>query len=637
MNNIKEFRVNQVNITDSFWSKRQKLVTDVVIPYQEKILNNEIPGAEKSNAIANFKIAAGLEEGEFYGMVFQDSDLAKWLEAVAYSLSVKPDEELEKRADENIEIIEKAQQSDGYLNTYFTIKEPEHRWQNLLECHELYCAGHMMEAAAAYYEATGKDKLLHVMERMADHIISKFGPGKEHGIPGHQEIEIGLLCLHRVTGKEKYLRQAEYFINERGQNPHFFEEEAAKRDWNHFGLEAEDTKYNQSFAPVREQKTAEGHAVRAVYMYTAMAELAAKTGDESLIAACETLWDNITQKRMYITGGIGSTNHGEAFTADYDLPNDTIYAETCASVGMVFFAKKMLEIKPSGKYSDILEKELYNGVISGMQLDGKRFFYVNPLEVDPNVSGKVPNYRHARPERPGWYSCACCPPNVARLLTSLGKYIWDEKDNCIFAHLLIGSKLESDIAEVILSTTFPWEGKAVYTVNPKQDSAFSLAIRIPSYAKNTVIKINGDQINNSEITTDGYAYIKREWVAGDKVELTFDLPVTRMYANASVRVDAGCVALMRGPLVYCVEGVDNGEKLQELRIPRDATITVGDYDEAILSGIVPLTIDGVRVKGVSTELYSEQGPTKEPAVIKAIPYYAWSNRGLNQMKVWILE
>lgn len=340
---VKEIPVKQVNIQDEFWSKIQKRMIDTVIPFQEKVLNDEVPGVEKSHAIENFRIAAGLSEGEFYGMVFQDSDVAKWLEGVAYSLAVYPDEDLEKRADEIIDVIEKAQQPDGYLNTYFTIKEPEHRWQNLQECHELYCAGHMMEAAAAYYQTTGKDKLLRVMERMADHIIDRFGEGKERGIPGHQEVEIGLMKLYRVTGKEKYKEMARYFLEERGKNPNFFYGEKVKRGWQHWGqysLEPLDATYNQSHATIYEQDKAVGHSVRAVYMYTAMADLAGEDNDEKLYAACRKLWDNIVKQRMYITGGIGSTVEGEAFSVDYDLPNDMAYAETCASIAMVFLQRE---------------------------------------------------------------------------------------------------------------------------------------------------------------------------------------------------------------------------------------------------------------------------------------------------------
>ena len=359
---LKEGLLNKVKVTDQFWHGYQELVMDTVIPYQEKILNDEIPGVEKSHALANFRIAAGLEEGEFYGMVFQDSDVAKWLEGVAYALEVRPDPELEERADKVIEIIEKAQQDDGYLNTFFTIKEPEHRWQNLQECHELYCAGHMMEAAVAYYEVTGKDRLLHVMERMAEHIEKRFGTeeGKEPGIPGHQEIELGLLRLYEVTGKENYKDLARYFIEQRGKDPDYFVKEKEKRGWVHFNMDVNNREYNQAHATVYEQKEAVGHSVRAVYMYTAMAELASLYKDERLYQACRDLWENMTQKRMYITGGIGSTVDGEAFTVDYDLPNDTVYAETCASIGLVFFARKMLDNEMDGRYADVMERALYN-------------------------------------------------------------------------------------------------------------------------------------------------------------------------------------------------------------------------------------------------------------------------------------
>ena len=378
----RDINLRQIKIRDPFWSNLQKKIIEVVIPFQERVLNDQEEGVEKSHALDNFRIAAGLKEGEFYGMVFQDSDVAKWLEGVAYSLAVKPDPALEQRADDIIAVIEKAQQPDGYLNTYFTIKEPDHRWQNLLECHELYCAGHMMEAAVAYYEVTGKDRLLKVMERMADHIAERFGPDREHGIPGHQEVEIGLMRMYRATGKEAYKCLARYFLEERGKNPAFFEEETKRRGWEHFHMDPKDTKYNQSHATVYEQDEAVGHSVRAVYMYTAMADLAAEEKDEKLFAACRRLFDNVTEKKMFVTGGIGSTVEGEAFSVEYELPNDTNYAETCASIGLVFFAHNMLKTEKNGRYADVMERALYNGIISGMQLDGKRFFYVNPLEVN---------------------------------------------------------------------------------------------------------------------------------------------------------------------------------------------------------------------------------------------------------------
>jgi DUF1680 family protein len=405
----------QRRIQDEFWTPFQKLVKNVVVPYQQAVLEDKIEGVEKSGAIQNFRIAAGLAEGDFYGMVFQDSDVAKWLEAVAYSLELEPNTELEAYADEIIEIIGKAQQPDGYLNTYFTIKDPDRRWQNLQECHELYCAGHMIEAAVAYYEATGKKKFLTIVQRMADHICNRFGPDKHRGIPGHQEIELALLKLYRATGEGRYRDLAGYFLDERGTEPNFFAEESEKRQWNHFGIDPEDRLYAQNHAPVREQNTAEGHSVRAMYMYTAMADYAAETGDAAMANACRALFNNVANKRMFITGGIGSTVEGEAFSIDYDLPNDITYNETCASVGLVFFTRKMLDLEPDANYADVMEKALYNGVLSGMQLDGKKFFYVNPLEVIPGVSGKLAGYKHVKPVRPGWYACACCPPNVARL------------------------------------------------------------------------------------------------------------------------------------------------------------------------------------------------------------------------------
>ncbi len=570
-------------------------------------------------------------------MVFQDSDVAKWLEGAAYSLCVKPDAELEKRVDAIIEVIEKAQQEDGYLNTYFTIKEPEHRWQNLHECHELYCAGHMMEAAAAYYEVTGKDRLLRVMERMADHIDSRFGPDKEKGIPGHQEVEIGLMRLYHATGEERYLKLAQYFIDERGQDPDYFVKEKAKRGgWTHFGSDPADTKYNQSFAPVRRQMTAEGHSVRAVYMYTAMADLAGTTDDDSLLEACDRLWDNITEKRMYLTGGIGSTSEGEAFTIDYDLPNDSAYAETCASIGLIFFAKQMLDIRPSGKYADIMERALYNGVISGMQLDGKRFFYVNPLEVNPGISGELFGYRHVLPERPGWYTCACCPPNLVRLLMSLGQYAWSESKDTIYSHLYLGGEAHLDKADIQVTSCYPSNGRITYSVSAKTEQAFMIAVRIPSWAEDVILQVNGESVNLEEKTHDGYCYLERVWGKKDVIRLTFEMKPRRVYANTAVRANAGCTAIMRGPMVYCFEGADNGKQLQALRIPRNGTIEEEVCRDGVLKGKVLLKVQGIRMKSDGA-LYSGRPPREVPETLTAIPYYAWGNRGLNQMRVWMLE
>jgi len=603
-------------VQDEFWTPFQELIKNVVIPYQKAILEDKIEGVEKSGAIQNFRIAAGLAEGDFYGMVFQDSDVAKWLETVAYSLEREPNPELEAYADEIIEIIGKAQQSDGYLNTYFTIKEPNHRWQNLQECHELYCAGHMIEAAVAYYEATGKKSLLSIMQRMADHIYNRFGPDKYRGIPGHQEIELALLKLYRVTGESRYRDLAGYFINERGTEPNFFSEESDKRQWKHFNLDPEDRLYSQNHAPVREQKTAEGHCVRAMYMYTAMADYASETGDKTITDACRTLWNNIVNKRMFITGGIGSTSEGEAFSIDYDLPNDMAYNETCASIGLVFFARKMLDMEPDSKYADVMEKALYNGVLSGIQLDGKRFFYVNPLEVIPGISGKLFGFKHVLPVRQGWYACACCPPNVARLLTSLQRYIWGTTNETIFAHLFVGGTSRFGIGggvEIETITKFPWEGSVKYVIKPDQESSkFTLAIRLPGWSTQTKVTQNGEYVDIEAIDKNGYLYFEREWKFGDTIELMLDMRIRRIYANTAVRSDANCTALMRGPIVYCIEQADNGPLLSAIRLPRTSEITYKIFENGKLTGMTYLEAEGIRLSSKDDSLYSEEPPVPKP-------------------------
>jgi len=628
--------LKHVTVNDGFWSAIQNRVIDVVIPFQHDILEDKIPDVEKSHAIQNFRIAAGDAEGEFHGMVFQDSDVAKWLEAVAYALSVRPDPELEKKADEVIDIIGRAQEPDGYLNTYFTIKAPDRKWQNLQECHELYCSGHMIEAAVAYYEATGKDNLLNIMRRNADLICSRFGHDKTQGIPGHQEIELALMRLFYITGQKSYLETAQYFLDERGKDPSFFAEEIKRRDWHHWG-NTEHREYTQNHLPVREQTEAVGHSVRAVYMYAGMAAVAAETNDAGLLKACNTLWDNVVNKQMYITGGIGSTVHGEAFTKDYDLPNDTIYAETCASIAMVFFARYMLEVQPRGEYADIMERELYNGVLSGMQLDGKRFFYVNPLEVVPGISGEVPVQRHVKPTRPEWYTCACCPPNVSRLLTSLGQYAWGENDKGVFSHLYIGGTANCTVAGMQISceSNYPWDGDIKYTVNPEVTGTERfVAIRIPAWCGEFTLTVNGKPAEYE--VKDGYAYITRKWETGDEIMLQLPLKPRRVYANTHVRANAGCVALMRGPVVYCLEETDNGPDLSALQLPRANTITATSKKLDAIGSVVVLEAEGIRQQSCQS-LYSETPPTSKPASLYAVPYYTWGNRESGGMRVWIRE
>lgn len=632
---IREICLNSVHVSDHFWASRQRLMTDVTIPYMEKILRDEVPGAAKSHAISNFRMAAGEETGTFYGMVFQDSDVAKWLEAAAYSLALKPDEQLEKRVDEVVALIGRCQQEDGYLNTYFTVREPGRRWSNLLECHELYCAGHLMEAGVALYESVGKRNLLEICIRLADHICLRFGEGGEEAIPGHQEIEIGLMRMYHATGYERYRDMALRFLNLRGQDPAWFIRHTPKHPGIHYGdydILPEDTVYNQSDVPVREQTVARGHAVRQVYMLAAMADAAVSTGDQELLAACERMFDNITQKQMYVTGAIGSTPHRESFTVDYDLPADRCYGETCASVAMCFFAREMLRSKADGRYADLLETELFNAALSGMQLDGQRFFYVNPLQADPAVSGKTPGYQHVLPQRPQWHACACCPPNLARLLTSLGKYLWGEDDDTVYSHLFAGSRALTQLAEIELKTDYPWQGRAVYTIRECHEPRFRLAIHIPAHAQELRVTINGEAIEAA--VTEGYLYLSRQWQPNDRVDLTFDMPVRRLHAHPKVRDCAGKAALARGPIVYCLESADNPAPLSGLYLTGD--VEALPYDPSLLGGVVALKAEGLR-RIESSGLYTSAEPQYEPVTLSAVPYYAWANRGLGEMTVWISE
>lgn len=639
--------MSKVTIKDEFWGRYIQLVQDVVIPYQYEALHDRVPEAEPSHAIANFEIAAGRKKGEFHGFVFQDSDVAKWLEAVGYSLTIKRDAELERQADEVIDLIGEAQQADGYLNTYFTIKEPGKRWTNLNDCHELYCAGHFIEAAVSYYEATGKRKLLDIMCRMVDHIDSVFGPeeGKLRGYDGHQEIELALVKLYRLTGDEKYLLLSSFFIDQRGQQPHFLEQEWEKRERTSYWVGKTDTldvKYNQAHLPVREQSVAVGHSVRAVYMYTAMADLAALTGDEALRNACVRLWNNLADKQMYITGGIGSTHAGEAFTFDYDLPNDTVYAETCASIGLIFFAQRMLRLSPDAQYADVMERALYNNVLGSMAQDGKHYFYVNPLEVWPQACNCNPDKRHVKSERQGWFGCACCPPNVARLLTSLNQYIYTTHGDMLYTNLYIGSELNTKLGDTQVTihqqSKYPWEGTVTMQVNPAAAAEFGIALRIPSWSQGMEIRVNGELLNMAMDVEQGYRIIRRVWAAGDVIEVQVPMEAHRVYAHPKLQADAHKTAIQRGPLVYCLEGTDNGQSLSSISLSGDVAFTEA-FDKTLLGGAVVVEGSGFCVEQESWNggLYGREKAAVQSVTLKAIPYYLWGNRGSGEMKVWIPE
>lgn len=647
---------NNVKITSEFWGRYRNLVRTEMIPFQWNVLNDVagikiekerlnddgIP-SEKSHAMENFRIAAGRAKGTHYGWTFQDSDVYKWLEAVAYSLREKMDPELEKKALEVIDLIADAQEEDGYLDTFYSILGIQYRYQSLAGSHELYCMGHFIEAAVAYYVATGNEKVLSVAKKAADNIDDNFGPedGKIHGYDGHEEIEIGLLRLFHVTGDNRYLNLAKYFLMERGKHPDFFREQAAKYEGPNAlnGIEKAADTYFQNHKPILQQDTAEGHAVRVVYMCTALADLAATTGDAEIYEACKKLWNNITSRRMFITGGIGSTFHGESFTLDYDLPNDTMYCETCAAIGLIFFARQMLRIEPKAEYAEVMERALYNCALAGMALDGKHFFYVNPLEVNPAKSLKDPGKSHVKPVRPSWLGCACCPPNLARMITSLDDYVYTISDDFILINQYIDSdsslKLKNGTVTIKQTTEYPWDEKDNIVIKNETKSVVRIGIRIPAWSSEASLKINGKV---SEISKeDGYHYV--EVSAGDSmdVELTFPMEIKRNYCNPLVSEDIGKVAISRGPFVYCLEGVDNGTSLNCLRLPEDASFEY-QYKADLLNGVGIINTAGKRLElSKSRDLYTNSRPSEQDASLTFIPYYAWANRGENEMEVWIRE
>ena len=531
----------------------------------------------------------------------------------------------------------KRQQKDGYLDTYFIIKEPEQRWRNLCEGHELYSAGHMIEAAIAYYEGTGKRKLLDSMIRLADLICRTFGPeeGQNHGYPGHQEIELALVRLYRVTQDKKYLKQAKYFLDIRGVGENYFLVERKQKNFKRIFPELEDydPAYSQSHEPVRKQKTAEGHAVRAVYMYSAMADVAEEYQDKELMEACENLWENITQKRMYITGGIGSSGFLERFTTDYDLQNDSNYSETCASIGMALFSLRMANITRDSRYAEVMEQELYNNILAGIAQDGKSFFYVNPLEIKPRQCMPHTSRAHVKARRQKWFGVACCPPNIARTLASLGQYIYGVDGADIYTHLYIGNQTDipvnNDVVQIRIDSMFPWNGNIKVKVQGVKEK-IKLHFRIPSYSENFQLYCNGEEqelkVNN------GYAYV--EICENSRIDIQFDMPVAFLHANYKVSADVGKVAIKRGPIVYCLEEIDNGPDLQCIYLSsKEAHVRKSrSFPECF-----EIELQGRRLISKSEGLYSSDGLSYSDVNIQAIPYAYWNNRREGEMLVWIHE
>jgi DUF1680 family protein len=588
-----------VRVKDDFWTPR--IETNRKVTVEANLLQ-----CERTGRIRNFAVAGKLEEGKHEGALYNDSDVYKVIEGVAYTLAGHPDADLEKRADAVIDKIAAAQQADGYLNTYYTLVKPNERWKNIQYGHELYCAGHLIEVAVAYKQATGKTKLLDVARKFADHIAGVFGPDKRQDCCGHEEIELALVKLYGATGEKKYLDLAVFFLDVRGR--------ADKRKL--FG------EYAQDHKPIREQTEVTGHAVRAMYLYCAMADAARLTGDAGLLKSTDAIWHDVVDRKMYLTGGIGPSASNEGFTTPYDLPNDSAYAETCAAIGMALWNHRLFLLEGDGQYADVLEREVYNGLISGVSLTGDRFFYTNPL-------GSTGNHH-----RVPWFSTSCCPTNIVRYVPGMGERAWAWHNNGAWAVLYLGNTatvtLKDGKVKLTEETKYPWEGEVKFTIEPEKPFAFDLHLRVPGWCKGEpTLVVNGEKVTVKP--EKGYVSVSRTWKPGDVVKLNLPMPVERVYADPHVKADVGRVAIMRGPVVYCLEGVDNDGTVRHLCLPRDAELSAS-YEKDLLKGVVVVRGEGLLV---SRDVDGKRVTTKQK--FQAVPYATWDNRGAGEMIVWLAE
>ncbi len=632
MNYFEALPLKCVRLTDGIPQRMQKLVKEKVLSYQWEALHDRVKDAAKSHCIENFRIAAGLSSGEHYGMVFQDSDLYKWLEATSYCIEVFGDGDLETPADEVCDLIGKAQQSDGYINTYYTIKVPSGRFTNLQEGHELYCAGYFFEAAVAYFRATGKRQILDTACRFADYLTQVFGTGEGQipGYPGHQVVEVGLVKLFQVTGNRAYLKLADYFIAQRGKEPFYFaleRESPGFQEIFHLPVIRERT-YAQTHVEPVHQTEAVGHAVRALYMYSAMADLARMNENRPLKDACEKLFRNVTQRRMYITGGVGSTSYGESFTTDFDLPNDTIYGESCASVALMMFASRMASLTGDGAYYDTVERAFFNQVLAGISQTGTEFFYVGPLAVNPSACCGNPGLHHVKPVRQKWFDCACCPTNTARTIMSIGSYAFGADNDTLYIHMPLASIINTGRFELALNTQYPFGDTLRIEVLGQEQN---LAVRQPGLAPIKAVLVNGEARSISIV--NGYLHLFA-LTRGDVVTITYDLHPRFVVSHPKVADNVGKAAVMRGPVVYCAEQADNGEGIASLRLPHAADLT--ESESFAGDGSVTLKTRGTKaVFEDEEELYQNHLPVWEESDITLIPYYLWANRGEGEMQVYL--
>lgn len=599
---------SSVDITDGFWADRQRLIRDVTI----YAVRDRFAETGRFRAFECDWTEGSDQPKPHY---FWDSDVAKWMESVAYLLQKAPNAELESQMEHLIDCIEAHQEEDGYFNIFHIVAEPENRFR-IRDHHELYCLGHLIEAGIAYYNATGRDRLLNLLDKYIDLVIRVFCEEHSAGFvtPGHEEIELALFRLYRLRREKKILDLAMFFLNERGKI------DEGLTAWSR-------PSYNQSHLPVRQQRTAEGHSVRACYLYSAMADAAAETGDPEMLEACREIFSDIVMKKMYITGGIGSSHHGEAFTIAYDLPNESAYAETCASIALALFADRMKDIDPDGKYADTVERELYNGALVGLSLDGRAFFYENPLEIYladyiRHTSVKEED-RLPIKQRAEVFTCSCCPPNLTRFIASLGSSVFSASENEICIHQYLPCRAAIGGAAADIETRYPLDGRI--RIHITGAGGKRLRMRIPGWCDRYTC--------SADLTVDrGYGITMIE--SNDfTLELEFDMPVKFYHAHPAVRADAGKVVLMRGPVVYCLEGVDNGPALYDLTVDTHSAAEE-QFDPGF--GMPVLKVKGTASALSGQEpLYTDAPAGRKDTVLTFIPYYGFANRGESDMAVWV--
>lgn len=603
---FKPLPLSAIRLTGGFWQQKQQLNRQVTLKHGHKML-------EETGTLNNLRIAAGQAEGEFKGFVFQDSDAYKWLEALALEIANAPDAELQALLDQTIATLAAAQQPDGYLNSHFTILKPNDRWKDIEWAHELYCAGHLIEAAIAHHRATGQPQFLNLACRLADHIDGHFGPGKHEAACGHPEIELALVELYRETGEERYLTLVTFFINQRGHDK-------VK------GMAGMGPAYMQERVPVREATEVEGHAVRQLYLNSGVTDLYLETGESALLETERRLWQDMTAHKMYLTGGYGSRAHGEAFGPAYDFPSKEAYCETCAAIAALMWNWRMLLATGEARYADSFERSLYNGFLSGLSLSGDRFYYENPLRSDGGV------------ERQPWYSCACCPPNIMRLISMVSNYLTTTNENGIQIHQYMSAQIQTRHASLEMETNYPWDGKVKIIIVSTLAHPWQLSFRIPAWCEGATLQTKGETI---QAPAGEYAHLNGPWVAGDVIELDLPMPPRLTQPHPYADSIRGCLALERGPLVYCLEAVDqdSNSTFADLRID-PATALQTKWQPDLLGGVVTLeaqgTVTDMSIWGPHLYIpHTAQTPPAQPVTLTAIPYYAWANRGAGPMRVWV--